>query len=97
MLVSYINSYTAKELHAGSRSTVYNLNCQAMEPKNFLNITAIERDKVLEYISIHTIYPYENVKYVADCFVGSRIGFVHPLDFLWFTQILSLVPDNYNE
>lgn len=68
-----------------------------MKPDKFLNINAIERDKVVKYISIHTIYSYENVKYVADCFAGSRIGPVHPLEFLWFTQLLSLVPDNYNE
>lgn len=68
-----------------------------MKPEKFFNITAIERDKVLKYISIHTIHSYEDVKYVADCFVGSRIGLVHPFEFLRFTQILSLVPDNYNE
>lgn len=68
-----------------------------MTPETFLNLSAIERDKVVKYISIHTIHPYENVKYVADCFTGSRIGHVHPLSFLCFTQILSLVPDNYNE
>lgn len=68
-----------------------------MTQETFLNLSAIDRDKVIKYISIHTVHSYADVKYLADCLVGSRVTGIHPLGFLKLLHLLSFVPDSYND
>lgn len=67
-----------------------------MTLETFASLNNVERDKVLRWISIHTVHSYADIKHVSDCFMGIKIALIHPLAFLRFAILLNDVPE-YNE
>ena len=68
-----------------------------MTLETFASLNNVERDKVVRYISIHTIHSYADIKHVSDCFMGIKISLIHPLAFLRLATLINDVPESYNE
>lgn len=66
-----------------------------MTIEEFCGLNAEERDLVLRYISVHTLYPYAALKHISDCLLGYVIYLVPPLSFFVFRLLLAEVPEDY--
>ena len=64
-----------------------------MTLETFFSLNVIERDKVIWYISTHTVHSYAELKHISDCLMGVKIGIIHPLAFLRFAALLNDVPE----